>query len=84
MATRAKHRPRIAASNSYTPGEIKLWRHILKKLPTMPGQRVIVRHPEYASLCRKAQNMEAKVEEMERARALEDRAAELAEDAGGD
>ncbi len=80
MARNGKHKPRIAASNSFTPGEIRLLRHILMKLPTMPGQRVIVRNDDYASLCRKAQRMAAKVKRVEQARLLEERAAQLAEE----
>ncbi|MCZ6868024.1 MAG: hypothetical protein O7G84_00810 [Gammaproteobacteria bacterium] len=75
----SKHRPRVAASNSFTPGQIKLMGHILKALPSVNGMDVIVRHKDYAPLTRKIQQMSERVRRVERAREVEDRLAQVVE-----
>ena len=73
------HRPRVAASNSFTPGEIKLLLFILKALPLIPGMSVIVRNVDFSPLARKIQRMSDKVKRVERQREVEGRLAQAVE-----
>lgn len=71
-----KHRPRVAASNSFTPGELKLLLHIIRKLPLLREFWEVVRNPHYGSLTRKILKMVGTVKRAQRERQVEDRLAE--------
>jgi len=72
-----KLRRRVAASNSFTPGEVKLLVHIFRMLPLHREFWTVVRSEHFPSLARKILKMASKVKREERARQVEDRLAEV-------
>ena len=75
-----KHRARVAVSNSFPPGEIRLLRYILTKLPSIRGMEVIVRNDCYSSLARKILRMDEAANRRVEDRKSEDRLAQVVED----
>jgi hypothetical protein len=63
---------RIAASNSFSPGEVKLLDEILVRMRISNGRPdPLARHEDYVSLCRKAQAMKRVIRREQQRRNLE-------------
>jgi hypothetical protein len=62
---------RLAASNSFTPEEIKTFDYIISKILLKQNPGDVVRMPGFASLCRKNQVMKATLARLKEARNVE-------------
>jgi hypothetical protein len=66
----APRQPRVAASNSFTPDEVRVLDYILTRMRLGSEHVPVTRHPAYISLCRKAQAMKRVVKKRQSERKL--------------
>lgn len=78
----AKHVPRLAASQSFSEGEIQLMDFITSALLRGGTAQMAVRHKEFSSLTRKVQSMKGRIADM-KAEREQFRRQEQEENAGG-